>query len=142
MPFGASISCAIFQAFSNALAHIMEWVLKSQYLTNYLDGFLFFAFLKAECDHMLKQFLNICQKIGCPVSLEKTEWATSIITFLGLLLDGRFLKISLLVDKCQRVLSLLKWAINKKKVTIKFVQTLTGMLKLLVKGCCSRENIH
>ena len=31
MPFGASISCAIFQAFSNALAHIMEWLLKTNY---------------------------------------------------------------------------------------------------------------
>ena len=44
LPFGASISCAIFQRFSNALAHITNYQLQSKILhwglSNYLDDFL------------------------------------------------------------------------------------------------------
>ena len=54
--------------------------------------------------------------------------------FLGLLLDGKHLVISLPIDKCQRALSLLTYAINKKKVTIKFIQTLTGMPNFLSRA--------
>ena len=42
LPFRASISCVAFQAFSNALTHITEYLLKlDKELTNYLDDFLF-----------------------------------------------------------------------------------------------------
>ena len=43
LPFGASISCALFQRFSNALVHIAEFLLIGKPLhaiTNYLDDFL------------------------------------------------------------------------------------------------------
>ena len=42
--FGASISCALFQEFSNALQHITEFVINGntkKILTNYVDDFLF-----------------------------------------------------------------------------------------------------
>ena len=45
LPFGSSISCAHFQAVSNAIAHIVEFYTKRK-ITNYLDDFLFAAFLK------------------------------------------------------------------------------------------------
>ena len=45
LPFGASISCAIFQRFSNALRHILEYKLKMiNVVVNYLDDYLFIAF--------------------------------------------------------------------------------------------------
>ena len=109
-------------------------VAKNQSLTNYLDDFLVFAFMKAECDRMLKIFWAICWQIGCPVSIEKMEWSSSMMIFLGLLLDGKHLVISLPIDKCQRALLLLTYAINKKKVTIKFIQTLTGMPNFLSRA--------
>ena len=40
LPFGASISCALFQAFSNALAHIVRHFTKKRNI-NYLDDYLF-----------------------------------------------------------------------------------------------------
>ena len=131
MPFGASISCAIFQAFSDALKHIMEWILKDKALTNYLDDFLFLALLKQRCDYMMEQFLQMCKKIGCPVSLEKTEWASEVMVFLGVLLDGRHHVVSLPLNKCKKAVELLTWAIQKRKVTVKFVQMLTGTLNFL-----------
>ena len=134
MPFGVSISCAIFQAFSDALRHIMEWILQEQSLSNYLDDFLFFAFMKQRCDFMINQFLKLCSRIGCPVSLEKTEKATTVIIFLGLLLDGVHLIISIPLDKRNKAISLLNWAVNNRKVTIKFIQSLMGTLNFLSRA--------
>ena len=44
LPFGSSISCSHFQAFSDALAHIFEYLMGNNRrvrVTNYLDDFLF-----------------------------------------------------------------------------------------------------
>ena len=96
MPFGASISCAIFQSFSDALRHITEWKISitlfvEPALTNYLDDFLFIAWSLMVCNGMVRLFLKVCEMIRCPISMEKTEWATQILTFLGILLNGRTL---------------------------------------------------
>ena len=42
LPFGASISCAHFQRFSNAVKHIVCYYTHKE-LVNYLDDFLFAA---------------------------------------------------------------------------------------------------
>ena len=64
LPFGSSISCAQFEAFSDALRHITEWKLKLTIcihippaISNYLDDFLFMALMKLVCDGMMSQFL-------------------------------------------------------------------------------------
>ena len=38
------------------------------------------------CDDLVRKFL--CNMINFPVALEKTEWASEMIVFLGVLLDG------------------------------------------------------
>ena len=70
LPFGASISCAHFQAFSDAIAHIMRYKTGKDNV-NYLDDFLFVALLRAMCNGQLDTFLHICEKINFPVSLEE-----------------------------------------------------------------------
>ena len=87
MPFGASISCANFQVFSDALKHITKWQVKLVYqiyipIMNYLDYFLFLAISILQCNGSVKIFLHVCEKIGCPISMEKTtEWATQVLVF-------------------------------------------------------------
>ena len=139
LSFGASISCARFQAFSDALKFILDWKLASIYLhppwiTNYLDDFLFIALLLSVCDGAVDVFLEITKKIGCPISLEKTERASVLIVFLGILIDGINLVLSILLEKCNKARGLLTYAISKRKVTIKFVQKLTGTLNFLNKA--------
>ena len=48
LPFGASISCSHFQAFSDAIAHIVRKK-SGKDNVNYLNDFLFIALLKALC---------------------------------------------------------------------------------------------
>ena len=89
LPFGSSISCSRFQAFSNCLKHIVEYVTQRRFtVTNYLNDFLFVATSRQVCNHILQQFLDICQDIGVPVATEKTEWASPMVIFLGILLNG------------------------------------------------------
>ena len=89
LPFGSSRSCALFQEFSDALQFLVEFkTRRPNTVSNYLDDFLFAALTRLICNHMVQAFLDICEEINCPVSDEKTMWATEIIIFLGILLDG------------------------------------------------------
>ena len=58
-------------------------------MTNYLDDFLFIAELDQMCNTLVRTFLALCSYIQFPVSQEKTEFATTKIEFLGLILDGK-----------------------------------------------------
>ena len=65
MPFGHCISCALFQHFSDALAFLFKFQLRTSIqgealrtaLTNYLDDFLFAALSLMLVNHMLNIFL-------------------------------------------------------------------------------------
>ena len=148
LPFGTSISCALFQKFSDCLKHLVEFVIKVNTVTNYLDDFLFMAYTLALCNEYMQTFLGICDKIGCPVAMEKTEWGCNLIVFLGVLLDGirKCLavpqsKITKVVDQLLRITSK-----PKKKATIKELQSLTGYLNFLnraiVPGCASTRRMY
>ena len=137
LPFGSSISCAIFQQFSDTLKHIVEFTQKARRnilyaeITNYLDDFLFIAIMLDDCNGMIANFLWVCNKIGCPVSEEKTEQANEVMIFLGMLLNGRTHMISVPIEKHDKAFNLLVEGVNKRKVTIKYIQKLMGTLNFL-----------
>ena len=135
LPFGSSISCAIFQAFSDALAHIMEF--KTGFViivTNSLDDFLLIAFTFKLCHEFMNQFLLICKQVGCPTSLEKTEGPSQLMNFLGMLLDGKNFMVAVPIEKRIKAMNLIDYVLDNKKVTIKFIQRLTGTLNFLNKA--------
>ena len=139
LPFGASISCAHFQSFSNALKEIVQHFASRALkhcapITNYLDDFLFIFFHWEGCDHMVVIFLDICQQIRFPVSLDKTEWSTMQIIFLGMLLDGRLHTLSISNQRRELVLNMVKKFADKRKATIKELQQLAGHLNFVNKA--------
>ena len=87
LPFGSSISCALFQEVSDALAAIVHFRTQKS-LINYLNDYLFIAALKSACNWQMNIFIHICKEIRMPLSEEKTVKATPHLTFLGFLLDG------------------------------------------------------
>ena len=137
LPFGAAISCAIFQAFSNALAHIVRYYTEAENL-NYLDDFFFVALLKAVCDRQVKQFLQICEDICFPVSLAKTFFARKLITFLGLLINTERRIVCIPIDKVLKARDLILQMLGKQKIrkstTVREMQQLTGFLNFLCKA--------
>ena len=65
LPFGASISCALFQCFSDAICFLTEnKSASSGQTTNYLDDFLFIALSFIACNGLISDFLQLCEEIG------------------------------------------------------------------------------
>ena len=134
LPFGSSISCAIFQAFSDAIAFLVTHRINKP-VVNYLDDYFFAALRKMICDWQVNQFLDICKRINFPVSLEKTFWGTTILTFLGLLLNTETQTVSIPYDKVQKALNLMDFYLDRKnkKTTVQKAQELCGLLNFLCK---------
>ena len=118
LPFGASISCSHFQRFSNAVRHIVQWRTNKD-LVNYLDDFFFVALMKLLCNNQIQEFLNVCNRIAFPVSLEKTFWGTTKLVFLGLLIDTINQCVCIPVEKVEKAVNLIRSVLEKdsKKVT-------------------------
>ena len=132
VPFGAGSSCKIYTEFSNCLHHIVEYQMGRKWACcNYIDDFLFCIESEELCNWMVRQFLQICKTIGVPVALEKTEWAMPLITFLGILLNGKTYTLGVPQDKRNKAIGLIRWMINKKNATILNIQRLTGILNFL-----------
>ena len=138
LPFGASISCAIFQAVSDALAHIVKMKTNKDNI-NYLDDFLFIALLEGYCNHQLDIFLKVCNEVNLPVAEEKTCWATQLIQFLGLLIDAKRGMICIPLDKIKRATELILHLKNKKKGELREIQRLCGYLNFLNKCIVPRR---
>ena len=103
-------------------------------LTNYLDDFLFAALAIQVCTIMLKSFLQLCKELGVPVAIEKTEWPCTLIVFLGILLNGECHCLVIPEEKRLRALNELQCLSDKKKATIKQLQSLTGLLNFLCRA--------
>ena len=135
VPFSASISCSHFQRFSNSLHHIITTVMGKKFSTvNYLDDYLFIEVSKQKCNQLVRKFLEICKRIKFPVSMEKTEWASTKITFLGILLDGDRNLLVVPEDKRLFCYNLLNSVMSKRTVTIKQLEILAGHLNFLGKA--------
>ena len=134
LPFGASISCAIFQAISDAIAWIVSVRCRKSNV-NYLDDYLFAAALKAICDSQIRLFLQVCEDINFPVAMEKTYWGTTVLTFLGMLLDTERQLICIPVDKLVKACNWVEYFLSKKnrKVTVLDFQKLCGILNFLCR---------
>ena len=135
LPFGTSVSCSHYQHFSNALKTIIEhWTNKQYSVTNYLDDFLFIEYTRSACNEMVRKFFHLCNELGVPIALEKTEWGSDQVVFLGILVDGKNLMLRVPVDKKDKALRLLNHFSSKKKATVNELQQLTGFLNFLTKA--------
>ena len=107
---------------------------KDRAITNYLDDFLFLALLQLVCNAMINQFLQLCRELNIPVALEKTEWADTLIIFLGILIDRLNHSLSIPLEKQIKALNLLNDMCDRRKTTVKQLQVLTGYLNFLTKA--------
>ena len=91
--------------------------------------------MKALCDGQIRAFLEICDLICFPISLEKTEWGTTVITFLGFLIDAVNQIVGIPVEKVERAKCAITEVLNKKskKVTVHNLQKLCGFLNHLCR---------
>ena len=134
LPFGSSISCKIFQDFSDAVAHIVSFKTGKD-LVNYLDDYFFAAIMKLLCDNQVQTFLDVCRDIGFPVSMEKTVWGSDTLVFLGLLIDMINQVVCIPQDKVNKALTQIEYFLDRthKKTTVERAQEICGLLNFLCK---------
>ena len=119
----------------------MQWLFVFEYkvaekgiVNNYLDDYLLLAITLAKCNQLMLSFLQLCDQIRLPISMEKTEWATPLLVFLGILLNGVTLSLSLPLQKRLKAISLLEIFLDKKKATVRELQQLCGYLNFLCRA--------
>ena len=133
LPFGASISCSHFQRVSNCISHIVQVRCLGKPNINYLDDYLFAHLLRSLCNRQIRTLLDICDLISFPISMDKTTRGTTILTFLGLLIDTIKQMVSIRVDKVQRAQELKREILGARKVTVLRLQKLCSFLNFLCK---------
>ena len=99
--------------------------------TNYLDDFLMSALMEYLCNTLMNSFLEMCQKLRVLIAQDKTEKANTIMVFLGILMDGEWYVLVVPEEKCVRSLNELLNLLDKKKATVKELQSITSLLNFL-----------
>ena len=89
----------------------------------------------------MNAFLELCQNLNIPVSLEKTVFASTLVVFLGILLNGEDYSLSVPTDKRNKAIALLNLMIDKKKVLVKDLQGLC-VFKFPLQSHFSGKNVY
>ena len=80
------------------------------------------------CDNELKAFLKTCDEIGVPMAPEKTVGPSCVLSFAGIELDTTKMEAWLPCDKLTKCRSPIHHFLHRKKVTLKELQSLIGLL--------------
>ncbi len=128
MPMGCASSCRTFETFSTALQWVAQKHLNIAHLIHILDDYLMAASSYDPCCTDLKNFLSLCEYLGVPIAPEKTVGPQTTLTFAGIELDTRLFEARLPADKIAKSKVLLSKFLQRKKATLKEVQSLIGLL--------------
>ena len=80
------------------------------------------------CKTSLHQFLTFCENVGVPMAPEKTEGPSPFLTFAGIELDCSMNEARLPQEKVGKCLLAIYSLLGRKKVTLKELQSLIGLL--------------
>ena len=128
MPMGCSSSCLTFETFSSAVEWIAKQKLNIDHILHLLDDFLIVAPSVTLCQDQLDLFLRLCSYVGIPMAPEKTCGPATTLSFAGIELDSICSEARLPLDKIQKCTQLISEFLGRKKVSLKEVQSLTGLL--------------
>ena len=125
---GLSSSCKSFECLSSALEWVARTKLRIPGILHPLDDFLIVSKSIKSCDNELKAFLKTCDEIGVPMAPEKTVGLSCVLSFAGIELDTTKMEAWLPCDKLTKCRSPIHHFLHRKKVTLKELQSLIGLL--------------
>ena len=128
MPMGCSSSCKTFEILSTAMEWIAQNKLKINHISHLLDDFLIIAQFQTLCQDQLRLFLDLCSYLDIPIAPEKTCGPATTLSFAGIELDSVSFEARLSLDEIDKCLSLISDFYTRKKVTLKEIQSLMGVL--------------
>lgn len=133
LAMGCASSCRIFEAFSNALA----WILQSKLnipSVHYLDDFLLGSVSEQIGSQDLKRFLALCHDIGVPIADKKTFPPSTVMGFLGMEIGTIEEIVRIPQDKIATCVQLIEKFLVAKKVTLRDIQSLVGLLNFVCQA--------
>ena len=128
LPMGLASSCRTFEILSTALEWVARNKLNIPHIIHILDDFLIAAESFDTCKTSLHQFLTFCENVGVPMAPEKTEGPSPFLTFAGIELDCSMNEARLPQEKVEKCLLAIHSLLGRKKVTLKELQSLIGLL--------------
>ncbi|KAK6182693.1 hypothetical protein SNE40_010317 [Patella caerulea] len=134
LPMGCSYACALFEQFSSFLEWVVTHTTQRDSVVHYLDDCLFAGSKESDDSSFLAStFVRICSELGVPLANEKTVGPTSVLTYLGLEINTESMPVRIPTAKLLELRSNILLILNKTKVTLKELQSLTGIFNF-----CSR----
>ena len=128
LPMGLASSCKTFETLSTAVQWIAQTKLGIRYMLHLLDDFLIISGSHEQCSRELSLFLELCSYLGIPMAPEKTVGPSTVLSFAGIELDTVRSEARLPHDKVMRCTSMLSDYLKRKKVTLRELQSLIGLL--------------
>ena len=137
-----SQSCSYFETSCS----FIEWAVKleadSDKVDHYLDDIFFVGESNTnQCQNLMDIFINVCERMGVPIAHEKTEGPKTIIEYLGLTIDTEKMLIQIPIDKIVELKLKLLFVLNRKKVTLKELQSLAGLLEFCTRTLTAGRNL-
>ena len=108
LTFGCRSSPFIFNTLSEALCWILLNVDKLPFVLHLLDDFLLVDFPAASPSPCLDKLTRTFERLGVPLSKEKTVGPSRRLEFLGITLDSNLMQASLPLDKLNRIREFLR----------------------------------
>ena len=135
LPFGLRSTPKIF----NALVDGLEWCIFKegvQHIFHYLDDFIVLGPAESsECGESLHALKQICSEL---LAEEKQDGPTSVITFLGIIIDTDRRELRLPVDKLQRLMEEIHQWLQRRSCTRRELESLIGVMqhacKVIIPG--------
>lgn len=136
LPFGLSVSCALFEKFSSFLEWCLRTAANSDQIIHYLDDFCGCALQQDSAQHMLNVMLQTFMELGVPVAEDKVEGPSTSIRFLGLVVDTVAMQVRIPEDKLSDLKQLVTDTLTryKKKITLRQLQSLLGKLNFACRA--------
>lgn len=126
---GCSISCALFETFSS----FVEWVVRDvsglNSVIHYLDDFLCVGPPASKtCALLLATLQHMAGTFGIPLARDKTEGPTTVLSFLGIVIDSEAMECRLPEDKLVALRREIRTTVALRKIQLRGLQSLLGKL--------------
>lgn len=131
---GLSASCNLFEKFATFLESLARERSNSKFIEHYLDDFFFVGCSANECFMRMSVFRQICGEVNIPLAEDKTLGPSKTIIFLGLEIDTVSMVIKIPRDKLVEAEEKLRCVLGSKKVTLRTLQSLIGLLQFCARA--------
>ena len=146
LPMGSAVSCQTFERFSRAL----QWILQTHFnvlrVTHLLDDYIFFGPAnESTCLHSLLSFERLADDIGIPLDTGKICPRSTCQVVYDIEIDTTAMELRLPADKLAKALSLVNRMSNCRKVTLRDLLSLIGLLSyccLVVSRASYRRSVN